>query len=66
MGLGLDEMMPHYDAVAERIGVAGDHDDLEPFFPPSPSMMPALEIDTNGEVVLAPRIDEVWGPGSPV
>lgn len=52
MGLRLDELQPHYDAVTERIGVAGDHDDLEPFFPVSPAMMPALEIDTNGEVVL--------------
>jgi choline dehydrogenase-like flavoprotein len=52
MGLGLDDMRPHYDAVAERIGVAGERDDLEPFFPSSPSMMPPLEIDTNGDVVL--------------
>ena len=53
MGLGLAEMQPHYDAVAERIGVAGDRDDLEPFFPASPSMMPPLRIDSNGEIVLA-------------
>jgi len=53
MGMSLAEMQPHYDAVAERIGVAGDRDDLDPFFPPSPSMMPALDIDANGEVVLA-------------
>lgn len=52
MGLGLDDLRPHYDAVAERIGVAGDHDDLEPFFPSSPSMMPPLDIDTNAEIVL--------------
>jgi hypothetical protein len=52
MGLGLEDLRPHYDAVTERIGVAGSSDDLDPFFPASPSMMPALEIDTNGEVVL--------------
>jgi choline dehydrogenase-like flavoprotein len=52
MGLSLADLQPHYDAVAERIGVAGDHDDLSPFFPSSPSMMPALDIDTNGEVVF--------------
>jgi hypothetical protein len=52
MGLGLSELQPHYDAVAERIGVAGDHDDLERFLPASPSMMPALDIDTNAGVVL--------------
>jgi len=52
MGLGLAELQPHYDAVAERIGVAGARDDLDRFFPPSPSMMPALEIDTNAQIVL--------------
>lgn len=53
MGLSLAELQPHYDAVVERIGVAGDADDLTPFFPPSPAMLPSLEIDTNGEVVFA-------------
>src|SRR6185436_15045664 len=53
MDLDLARLKPHYDAVAERIGVAGDPDDLAPFFPASPSMMPALDIDTNGEVVFA-------------
>lgn len=53
MGLSLDDLRVHYDAVAERIGVAGDRDDLERFLPSSPSMMPALEIDTNAQVVLA-------------
>lgn len=53
MGMDLAEMQPHYDAVAERIGVAGEIDDLAPFFPASQAMMPALDIDSNGEVVLA-------------
>jgi choline dehydrogenase-like flavoprotein len=53
MSLTLDDLRPHYDAVAERIGVAGDHDDLEGFLASSPSMMPAVEIDSNAEVVLA-------------
>ncbi|HJQ82701.1 MAG TPA: FAD-dependent oxidoreductase [Candidatus Binatia bacterium] len=53
MSLSLADLQPHYDAVAERIGVAGNQDDLAPFFPASPSMMPALDIDTNGEVVYA-------------
>jgi choline dehydrogenase-like flavoprotein len=52
MGPGLADMQPHYDAVAERIGVAGDRDDLEAFLPSSPSMMPALELDTNAETVF--------------
>jgi choline dehydrogenase-like flavoprotein len=53
MGFGIAEMQAHYDAVAERIGVAGAHDDLAPFFPESPSMMPPLDIDTNAQVLLA-------------
>ena len=53
MGFTVDDLRPHYDAVAERIGVAGDRDDLEAFLPSSPSMMPALDIDSNAEVVLA-------------
>jgi choline dehydrogenase-like flavoprotein len=52
MSLGLADLQPHYDAVAARIGVAGARDDLDPFFPASPSMMPPLEIDTNAEVVF--------------
>ncbi len=53
MGLSLADMRPHYDAVAERIGVAGERDDLEPLLPSSPSMLPGLDLDTNAEVVLA-------------
>ena len=43
----------HYDTVAERIGIAGDRDDLLPFFGDCPVMMPPAEIDTNAEVVLS-------------
>jgi choline dehydrogenase-like flavoprotein len=53
MGLGLDALRPHYDAVAERIGVSGERDDdLEPYFVPSPAMMPALDCDSNAEAIL--------------
>ena len=52
MGLGLGDLGPHYDAVAERIGVCGDRDDLEPFFPASPSLLPALEVDASAEAIL--------------
>src|SRR5262249_59158546 len=52
MHLDLATMQPHYDAVAARIGVAGAQDDLLRFYPPSPGMMPALDADTNGTVVL--------------
>jgi choline dehydrogenase-like flavoprotein len=53
MGLSLADMQPHYDAAAERIGVSGARDDLAPFFPDSPSMMPPLELDSNAERVAA-------------
>ena len=53
MGVDLATMQPHYDAVAARIGVSGAQDDLLRFYPPSPSMMPALDADTTGDVVLA-------------
>ena len=52
MGVSLAEMQPHYDAVVERIGVAGAHDDLAPFFPESPGILPPLEIDTNAHVLF--------------
>ena len=52
LGLGLGDLAPHYDAVAERIGVCGERDDLDPFFPTSPSLMPALEVDANAETIL--------------
>jgi len=47
------DLEPHYDAVAERIGVAGDRDDLLPFFGECSVMMPPAEIDTNAEIVLS-------------
>lgn len=53
MSLALSDLQPHYDSVAERIGVCGEKDDLERFFVPSPSMMPALEADSNAEAILA-------------
>lgn len=52
LGLDLAELQPHYDAVAERIGVCGGQDDLVGFFPWSPSVMPPLEIDSNAEAIL--------------
>jgi choline dehydrogenase-like flavoprotein len=52
MGLDLAEMKPHYDAVADRIGVSGPRDDLERFFVASPSMLPGLDLDPNAQAVL--------------
>ncbi|HEV7731942.1 MAG TPA: GMC oxidoreductase [Candidatus Binatia bacterium] len=53
MGLGTADMQSHYDAVAARIGVAGERDDLLPFLPASPSLLPALDVDTGAESLLA-------------
>jgi choline dehydrogenase-like flavoprotein len=53
MGLSVADMQAHYDAVVERIGVAGAHDDLARFFPESPGIMPPLDIDANARVLLA-------------
>lgn len=52
LGLSLTEMQPHYDAVTERVGVAGTHDDLGRFLQASPGMLPPLDIDANGEIVF--------------
>src|SRR5262245_19512654 len=61
MGLSVAELQPHYDAVAERIGVAGNDADLERFLPRSPSIMPGLEMDSNAETVWA-RYQRKRGP----
>jgi choline dehydrogenase-like flavoprotein len=53
MGLSVAAMQPHYDAVVERIGVCGPGEDLAPFFPSSPGIMPALDVDVNAETILA-------------
>jgi choline dehydrogenase-like flavoprotein len=47
------ELAPHYEAVAERIGISGARDDLIPFLGDSAALMPPLEIDANAEAVLA-------------
>ncbi len=52
MGLTVADMQPHYDAIVERIGVCGPGEDLERFFPMSPGVMPALDVDVNAETIL--------------
>ena len=52
MGLTVADLQPHYDAVVERIGVCGPGEDLERFFPSSPGIMPALDVDVNAETIL--------------
>jgi choline dehydrogenase-like flavoprotein len=52
-GLTAADLAPHYEAVAERIGVAGARDDLLPFLGDCRAMQPPLEIDANAERILA-------------
>jgi len=45
--IGRADLLPHYDAVAELMGVCGERgDDLAAFVYDAPSMMPPLELDT--------------------
>ncbi len=46
------ELQPHYDAVANRIGVSGEmEEDLEPYVGPVDGLLPAAELDSNGESI---------------
>lgn len=47
-----DDLLPHYDAVARRIGIAAADDDVTPFFGRPGGALPPLEIDSNAESVL--------------
>jgi choline dehydrogenase-like flavoprotein len=47
-----DDLRPHYDAVAARIGVAAATDDLTPFIPRPTDALPPLEVDTNAQRIL--------------
>lgn len=46
-------LQPHYDAVAERVGVCGGGGDLFEDLGECPSLLPDLEIDSGAEYVLA-------------
>jgi choline dehydrogenase-like flavoprotein len=46
------DLEPHYQAVAQRIGVSGACDDLQPFLGHSPVVLPPLDIDSNAETVM--------------
>ncbi len=46
------ELQPHYEVVAERIGVSGEHDDLSAFLGDCRAMLPSLELDSAGEQLL--------------
>ena len=50
--ISLKELAAHYDAVAERIGVSGQRDDLLPFYRDCASMLPPLLNDANAQTIL--------------
>ena len=50
--IGLDDLQPHYEVVADRIGISGARDDLMPFLGPMFAMQPHVEVDSNGEGVF--------------
>jgi len=48
-----NELLPHYLTVADRIGVCGEHDDLDRTIGHTPhSLLPPTELDSNGESIL--------------
>jgi len=50
--VSLADLAPHYETVAERIGISGARDELLPFLGDLRSMQPAVEIDENAETIL--------------
>ncbi|MDB4962294.1 MAG: hypothetical protein JWP01_2293 [Myxococcales bacterium] len=50
--ISLEDLQPHYEVVADRIGVSGARDDLMPFLGAQFAMQPAVEIDSNAEAIL--------------
>ncbi|MGA2137427.1 MAG: hypothetical protein ABSH14_01050 [Verrucomicrobiia bacterium] len=52
-GLPAAEMRGHYEVIARRIGISGDHDDLEPLRGRLEPLQVPLEIDANAALILA-------------
>ena len=51
--IGFRDLAPHYEAVAARIGINGEHDDLWPFLGELQALQPAVAIDDNARTILA-------------
>ncbi len=49
---GLAELLPHYERVAERVGISGAADDLARFLPLHRHLQPPLELDGHGADLL--------------
>jgi choline dehydrogenase-like flavoprotein len=51
--IGHADLIPHYNAIAARIGINGERDDLMPFLGDLSPLQPAAQIDDNGRTILA-------------
>lgn len=51
--IGPDDLAPHYAAVEQRIGVSGEHDDLERHLGRHEGMQPGLALDTPSRLIQA-------------
>src|SRR5207249_9621196 len=51
-GLNPAEMRPHYETVARRIGINGDHDDLDPLRGGLDALQPPLDADHNATAIF--------------
>jgi len=47
------DLAPHYEAVAARIGISGERDDLLPYFGQISSLQPPMEADSCARLVLS-------------
>jgi len=52
MPLSRSQLEPHYETVAERIGLSGERDELTSFMGDLRAMQPAVELDANAETIL--------------
>ncbi len=52
MPISLGDLEPHYRAVAERIGVSGERNELHSLFGDFGAIMPPRDLDSNAEQVL--------------
>lgn len=50
--LGLEELWPHYEKIAARIGISGARDDLEPVLGELRALQPPLRLDANARTLL--------------
>lgn len=49
----IDELMPYYGQIADRIGVSGERDDLDVFYPFHESIIPPIDFDANSRLLIS-------------